>query len=703
MARESSLRHLLAPRSIAIIGASDNPTRIGGRPLRYLLGAGYEGELFPVNPKRDTTQGVRSYPNIGAIDQPVDCAIVSVPADAAVEAVRECANAGVRSAIVFSAGFAEIGGVGSARQDELRSIAHETGMRILGPNTVGAVNTAQNIYQTFSMATEQATGRVGRVGMATQSGGYGSYFLHLSRRQGLSLGQWVATGNECDVEIGEVLQYFAEDPGIDVLMGYIEGIRSRDTFIRALETARRNGKPVVMLKVGSSAAGVQAAASHTAALAGSDEIYDAVFREFGVHRAHGPEEFLDVAYAASQGKFPTSRSVAVLTTSGGMGVHAADYLEEAGLELPALTEVIQEKLLRLAPFGAATNPVDTTAQFVNTPKVLDDMLRIVLDEGGFDTALILLAHAAVSPDIAGRLLEALSLLTDDYPNKLLAIAMAAPPDVLEQFRAAGYLVFEDLGRAAIALGALRRFGDSFAREDAQAPAAPPVPAELEIAGALNEAAAKKLLAAIGIKSPPERVAMTPDEAADCAADLGFPIVLKILSADIAHKTEVGGVVVDLQDAAAVRRAAVKMLETVVERAPHAHVDGLLVSKMTTGGTECIVGTVKDPIFGPVAMFGLGGVSVEVFGDVTFRLAPVSKTEAVRMVREIRGLQLLEGHRGKPAADIEALADVVVSLSGLAVSQADAIRSIEINPLLAMPRGEGAYALDAAFVPEDRKG
>lgn len=314
-----SLRPLLAPRSIAIIGATDDPARIGGRPLRYLLDSGYEGALFPVNPRRETVQGLQSFASIGDVPESVDCAIVSVASEAAVTAVRECAEAGVRSAIVFSAGFAEIGGGGRERQLELSKIARSSGMRILGPNTVGAVNVGLKSYQTFSMATEKVAPRVGRVGMVTQSGGYGSYFLHLSRQQGLSLGQWVATGNECDVEIGEVLEYFADDPEIDVLMGYVEGIRSAKTFVRALEAARRQRKPVVMLKVGSSVTGSQAAASHTAALAGSDKIYDAVFKEFGVYRARSPEEFLDVAYAASHGAYPRNRSVAVLTTSGGMG------------------------------------------------------------------------------------------------------------------------------------------------------------------------------------------------------------------------------------------------------------------------------------------------------------------------------------------------------------------------------------------------
>jgi acyl-CoA synthetase (NDP forming) len=688
-----SLRPLLAPKSIAIIGASDDLTRIAGRPLRYLLSAGYEGEILPVNPKRATVQGVPAFSSITEVGRPVDCAIISVPSDGAIQAVKECAESGVRSAIVFSAGFAEVGPEGRARQEELTRIARTTGMRILGPNTVGVVNTAINSYQTFSMATESA-GTAGRVGMCTQSGGYGSYFFHLARRHGVRFGQWVTTGNECDVEIGEVLHYFAQDPGIDVLMGYVEGIRSRDSFIAALEAARTNGKPVVMLKVGASESGRAAAESHTAALAGADAIYDAVFREYGVHRAHSPEEFLDVAYAASHGKLPNQRSVAVFTTSGGMGVHAADQLTAQGMNLPRIDEAVQRDLLALVPNGSAANPLDTTGQVVNEPGLLKAMLDRVLMTGAFDTALIMLAHSPNSPELAPGLLAVLEPVAAAHPDRLLTLCMAAPPSVLKQFRGAGFMVIEDPGRAAVALGALATFAESFKRAK-QEPARAELPAPRQWDGPLNEAQGKALLSGLGIGLPAERTVSSARDIAAAADAVGYPVAVKILSADIAHKTEVGGVAIGLRDAESVEAAAERILESVSRARPDARIDGLLVSRMITGGIECILGVTRDPLFGPVTMFGLGGVAVEVFGDVTFRLAPVSGIEADRMLSEIRSGALLAGHRGKPPADRTALRDAIVALSRFAAANADSLASIEINPLLAMPEGEGIIALDAA--------
>lgn len=330
---------------------------------------------------------------------------------------------------------------------------------------------------------------------------------------------------------------------------------------------------------------------------------------------------------------------------------------------------------------------------------MNEILSLLVGQDGFDNVLILLAHAALNPKVASHLLAALAPVAKGNPEKLLSIAMSAPPETIESFRAAGFLVFEDLGRAAKALGALAGFHESFSRVRSREPSAVDVDHVIDPSAALNEAATKQLLAEIGIASPPERTAKTADAAAHCAAELGFPVVLKILSSGIAHKTEVGGVVLGLWDEKAVAQAAASMPETVAAAAPEARLDGFLVSKMVSGGTECIVGTVKDPVFGPVAMFGLGGVSVEVFGDVTFRLAPVSKTEALRMIREIKGWQLLAGHRGREPADVDSLSDAIVALSGLAASHADVIRSIEINPLLAMPQGLGSWALDAAIQTE----
>lgn len=689
-----SLKPLLSPTSIAVIGASDDPTRIGGRPIRYLLNAGFKGEIFPVNPNRTTVQGVKAYAAIGDVGRPVDNAILIIPAEAAVETIRDCGKAGVKSAIVLSAGFAEVGAEGEARQNEMVAVARAYGIRLLGPNTNGAVNNLIGAYQTFSMATEKPD-RPGRVGMVSQSGGYASYFLHLARAQGLDFAQWLATGNECDVEIGEVMNYLAEDPNIDVVMGYAEGIRNPDSFIGALEAAQRNGKPVVFLKVGSSDVGAKAAASHTAALAGSDKIYDAVFREFGVLRAKSAEEFLAIGYAASHRKFPKSRQVVVLTTSGGLGVHTSDYLRERDMDIPVLKPETQQALLKISPHGSPTNPVDTTGQVVNEPAMLTRMTSEILDREDSEVVLTLLAHSATSPLLAQRLLDAVKELPARYPSAVLAIALVTTDEVRQALRNHGFMVFDDPVRAVPALAALAAYGTRAGQPPVVRATVSRPSAAMNLAGNLNEESAKTQLSERGIPVPRRRTVAGSMQAADAATQIGFPVVLKILSADIAHKSDIGGVVVGLNDAMAVQTAADRMAQTVTRLRPDARIDGFLVEEMVSGGVECVLGFVRDPVFGPAVMFGLGGVSVEIFQDITFRLAPVTRVEASRMVREIKGLPLLLGHRGNDPSDIEALTDAITAFSEIGAASGPRLRSFEINPLLVRSTGKGVVALDAA--------
>lgn len=695
-----SLAALLAPRSVAILGASSDATKIGGRPLKFLRSHGFDGAIYPVNPRATEVQGLPAYASLDDLPAPVDHAIIALPAHAVLPAVRSCAERGVRAVTLFSSGFAEVGEAGRAAQAELSAIASDSdsGMRILGPNCMGFMNLRTGFLGTFAFMVDLGLPPLGRVALVSQSGAFGGQALVMAREQGLPLGAWVTTGNECDVELADCIAHFAQDPETDVIMGYMEGCKTPGRLIEALALAQDAGKPVIMVKAGRSEVGRAAVQSHTGALAGDDRVFDALFREYGVHRAHSVEDFFDVARACATGLRPREGRVGVFTVSGGIGVLTADAAEQHGLTLTPLPAPAQERLQALLPHASVRNPVDGTAQIWADMQVFETFVRTLLAEGGHECVLLFLTAMPHAPHLQQPLAEILTRLRREFPEVLLVLSMLAPPALAQQMQAAGYLLFEDTTRAMRAVAALK----SLAQAQRRAPARRAVPGVLPDASALSEArterAVKQVLSTCGIAVPDERVATTESEAIDAARQAGYPVALKVLSPDIVHKTEVGGVALGLADEHAVSAAWREMMARVRRDAPEARIEGALVTPMAGPGLDFIVGTQQDPIFGPVVMAGLGGVFVELFNDVALRLAPVSHEQAHGMLRELRSHALLQGHRGAPAADADALADTIVRLSQLAVSQAATIESIEINPLRVFPAGQGAVALDAVVLP-----
>jgi acetate---CoA ligase (ADP-forming) len=694
MSARASLSALLAPRTVAVIGASDNAARIGGRPLRYMREAGFAGEVFPVNPARDTVQGLRAYASVAELPAVPDVAILAVPADATVAAVEACADRGVKSAIIFSAGFAETGTEGAALQTRIGEIASDAGMRVLGPNCLGVFNPALGFYGTFSVVLDNAFIAPGPVAIVSQSGAYGSHIAHLARQRGLGISQWITTGNECDIDVSEALSHVVAQADTRVVMAYAEGVRNRDRFVAALEDARARGKAIVFMKTGRSGVGAEAAASHTAALAGSDAIFDAVMRQYGVHRARTTAEQLDVAYACAAGRYPVGNTIGIFTMSGGFGIQLADDAEEAGLDVAAMPDDAQAELKALLPYCSPRNPVDATAQAVTDLPVMTRSIAAMIEKGNYAIFAAILGTGPGSNSFAEPLRRTLLDAVKGRGDQILALTMSAPEAAVRRYEEDGFLVYEDGSALAHALGALVRFRESFRRTN---PA--PTPAE-RIAlpdGPLSEHAAKELLARAGLTFPREILVPPRGDAAAAATELGCPVVIKISSADIAHKTEVGGVVVNVKSPDEARAAATAMLARVRAKAPHARIEGVIVAPMVTGGVETIVGVTQDPSLGAVVMFGLGGVFVEVLKDVTFRAAPFDEDEAGRMIREIRGYAILEGARGAPPADIDALAHFLATLSRFAAAHADRIASIDLNPVLVMPRGQGVVPLDALVV------
>ncbi len=683
---------LLRPRSIAIIGASDDPTRIGGRPLAYLKQRGFAGAIWPVNPNRARVQDLPAFADTAALPAAPDAAIIAIPGEAAIAAVGALAARGCRAGIVFTAGFAETGPEGAAMQARLVAAARGHGMRLVGPNCLGLFNAALGHFPIFSASFENGWPLPGRVGIASQSGAYGSHLFAAARDRGIGTPVLVTTGNEADLHLADFIEWMAAAEEVEVIAAYAEGIRDGARFVAALEAARRARKPVVLMKVGRSAVGAQAAQSHTASIAGDDRVMDAVLGDLGVHRARTTEELLDVCYVAQKRIYPARNTLGVVTISGGAGVLIADAAEAAGLPMPPMPEDAQARLKALVPFASPANPVDCTAQAFNDMRVVGQFAESMAAEGGYSSLIAFFTQWGASPSMAPRLRAELKQVLDRHPDRLFLLSILAPTDRIREWEADGFLVMEDPSRAVVALAAMGRFGAAFAAAPAPAPALPAV--SLPDA-APDEAEAKRLLAAAGIPVVPERACTTAEEAAQAARELGFPVVAKILSPDILHKSEIGGVLLDLADEAAVRAGFATLMDRAARHAPAARVTGVLVARQVTGAVEMVVGVTRDPIFGPVVMAGLGGVFVEVFRDVAFARCPVDEAKALAMIRTLRGFPLLDGARGRPRADVAALARAVVALSRFGAA-APRLLSAEINPLLVLPEGQGAFAADAVI-------
>ena len=687
------LMPLLAPRSVAIFGASNDPTRISGRSLRYFREAGYQGGLYPINPTRDTVQGLRAYPDLASVPGEVDFGLIAVPANLAVEAMEACVVKGVRGVVMFTAGFAEIGPEGRAMQEQITKIAVDNGIRLCGPNCLGLFNMRIGHTPTFSSFLEEGPPQSGPLGMITQSGAFGTHLLALTARRGISVGVWMSTGNEAEVQVADGISFLADDPETQAIACYMEAIQDGDRFAAAVKKARENGKPVIAMKVGGSEIGAAAAASHTASLAGSDAVYDAALRQLGVERAKTPEDLVEIAYACTRGRLPRSRRLAVMTMSGGAGVLMADASEEQGLDLAPLSEESQKQVLSWVPFAASRNPVDITAQALNDPSILDKSFDLLLGAEKFPSMVGFFTTWASSPQMAEPLFKSLSGAAERYPDSYLALSAIAAPEMQRRYEAAGIGCYEDPWRAVESIAAAVRCAE---RINTRPLPIPPVPAMPPLpAGAVGEYDAKRILAAAGIPILGEVLAASAAEAAS-ASKLGDRLVLKIVSPEITHKTEVGGVMLDVP-AAEAGAAYDRLVARVKERVPDAKLDGVLISPMVRGGTEMILGVQNDAVFGPVVMLGLGGIFVEVLRDVTFRIAPFGVEEARGMIAELRGAAILKGARGQPPADTDALAETVSNLSLFAAAHKDRLKSVDVNPLLVRAKGEGVAALDALIL------
>jgi acetate---CoA ligase (ADP-forming) len=694
-----------SPASIALIGASRDLEKIPGRLLSMLRKNEFPGKIYPINPNYGDIDGLKCYPSIAAVGQPIDLAIVIIPARAVLGALEQCAAVGVKNAVIISSGFAEEGGDSAAMQDAIAALAKTTGMRISGPNAEGFYSQVQRVAATFSPTVDVKPGEPQlvatrrRIGIVAQSGGIGFAIYHRAKALGVALSYVISAGNESDLGAGEFFEYMVQDAATDVILLFIEGIRDVDKFLAAARRAAEIGKPVIVIKVGRSGAGERAAASHTASMAGWSAAYDAVFAKYGFIVSNDLDEAVTIAAVLTTNPLPKGDRVAVLTVSGGAGIWGADTVSMQGLQVPELSAPIQKEIAKLLPsYGATRNPIDVTAQGAHSGG-LQRSIDLLDVSGEVDAILVVLS---LSSDTRMAFKQAELKPVIDAQNKPIVFYSYTLPSQFAraELAASGVVVLSGLTHAGVAMRQMvARAKFRLARPlAAAAPPLPDISAHLKSA-TLSESDSKALLRGAGLALPDE-VLVTEKSALDAAiARIGFPLVMKIQSRDIPHKSEAGGVRVNIATKGEVFLAYEALLESARRHRPDAEIQGVLIGPMAKKGVEIIIGTMLDKTFGPMIMVGLGGITTELFRDVIYRPAPVSAAEASAVLAELKAAPLLGGFRGAAKADIAALAQLISQISVLAAQYSQQISEIEINPVLVHPEGQGVTIVDALVVPK----
>lgn len=691
-ATRASIKALLQPSTIAIAGASSDPGKLGSLPLAFLLKHGYAGAIYPLHPKLDEISGIRCYRSLKAIDGDIDLLVIAVPAARISDLLNECRTGQVKSALILSSGFAETGPEGTVLQRELRRKAFEKGIRFIGPNSVGIANLHDKVIPSISQVFDQAGLAAGPIGFVSQSGAVGTAITALAHAEEVGIGYFLSTGNEGDLEFSDFCDFFADDPRVGIIAGYVESIRDGDKFRAAATKAARAGKPVVLIKVGASEAGGRAVQSHTGALAGSEAVYRAAFDELGIVRTQSIEELIDVLKIMSA--FPRSprrdnraaARVAILSHSGGAGVLMADTCIGEGLDVAAPSAALVDALKkRLPPYASFQNPIDMTATVIFDPALMAGTVRDVVQSGEYD-AVMLCVNLIWRQGSA--LADELATLAE-VAGGLVGVAwIAAKPEPLARLKRSGVPVFSDPVRCAKAIAARLRW-EAKRHEVAAAHARVPDPvAGLAGADLTRFAVQEDLLRRNGVELAPCALAANLDAAKRIAAHLGYPVAAKLVARNLAHKSEIGGVLLDIDSEFALARAF-----SGLDAIPIADKEGILIQKMIGGGLEVFVGMKRDEVFGPVIVVGLGGIYVEIIRETVMRLAPFDRAAAERLIRGSKFFALMDGARGQPRRDVAALAHIAARVSMLAIAE-PAVLSLDLNPIIV--KESGAQVVDFKF-------
>lgn len=689
-----AINRLLKPRSVAVIGASADPAKTAGRPVSYLAKHGFAGQVYPVNPKVERIGDLKCYPDIASLPETPDVGIVLLGAERAHVAVRELAARGTAAAIVLASGYTETGEEGARRQQQLVEAAGA--MRILGPNTIGLVNLTDSIVLSASGALEMDHFPAGAIGVVSQSGGILGSLLSRAAARGIGLSKLVSTSNEVDLELADFIDALVDDEATKVIALYVEAVRHPEKFRTAALRAARAGKPIVAFKIGRSEAGAKAAVSHTGAMAGADRMYDALFRQTGVIRAQSFGDLLDIPAALATGRKLRGNRVAILTSTGGAGTLVSDSLGVSGFETPAPDAETAAALRALQTGDHAAldrNPIDVTLAGLQ-PQLLRGAIKALLASPTYDAlAIIVGASALAMPELMANAIQDCLPLSD---KPVVAYVSPHAPEVQALLTQRGVPAYSAAESCTAALGGLLH-ASRWTTPGAEAAPATVDAGDLP-SGSLDEAQAKQLFARFGVPCARERVVADASQAERAAREFEGRVVLKILSNEITHKSDVGGVAVNLAPEQVGARLAT-MADDVEQRAG-TRPRRFLVQEMVAGGTELILGLHRDAL-GTAILLGMGGVTAELFQDTTMRLLPpqggLGRDEALAMARELKTWPLLDGFRGRPKADVAALVDAIVAFSRMAAQLGDRLVEAEINPVFVLPQGQGVRAADGVVV------
>jgi acyl-CoA synthetase (NDP forming) len=710
MTKSMDLKSLFHPRSVALIGVSNEQNKLSGRPFRFFREYGYAGKVYPVNPKYTEIVGVPCFAKLSEIPGEVDLAVITLPAPAVPEALAECGSKGVKAAAIISSGFAEVGGEGARLQDELQRIASRYAIAVCGPNCSGFVYFPERVTATFSVGIDGGFPEAGPAAFISQSGALSSYILGAAKERGLAFRYWITTGNECVLSFTDYLQYVLEDPEVRLVLGYLEDARDGEAFQAAARRALVLDKPLIIMKTGRSEAGAKASVSHTGSLAGADEVYQAIFAKNGVLRAETLDELFDLALLAQAPRRPRRKRVQVVSISGAAGILMADVGNEFGLEFADLSDATKDELQKIMPpFAAIANPMDVTAEAVARPGLLSQAAEVILKDPNVDN---LVMFFGIVPGAHEKLATAMAQVAHGT-NKLVMMTWFPLPrtDIWMSLARASVPVFPEPARGIRALGKMAEYVATRERVLSLQPAistkrtnpGPEIDRILDQAknegrSALSEIETKSLLKAWGLTVPRGGLAGSVEEARSLANGIGGPVALKVCSPDLLHKTEAGVIRLGVKNPEEVESAFEEILLRAKKWNPAARLDGVLVEEMIGDETrEVIVGARQDLRFGSVVTFGLGGILVEAIKDFVVWPAPLTLEDARDMITRIRGYGILMEFRGRPAADLEAMAQVLYEVGQLAWQWKERIAELEINPLFVLPAGSGVIVGDALAV------
>lgn len=696
-----NLEQLLKPKSIAVLGASSNPNTIGGRPIHFLKEYRFSGGLYPINPKYQSLQDLPCFASINDLPESVDLLIVAIRADLVEKAVDEAIAFGIKSIMIISSGFGEVGPDGQAVQDRIAEAARKAGVAVMGPNCQGFIDHWGGLPATFTGSLVRGHFNKGPISFVSQSGAMGYHFYGMAQEMGLGFSYMISSGNEAVVSTSDYLHYVLNDENTHVAAAYMEGLKDPDKLRRCARLAHEKAKPLLVMKVGRSAAGTRAASSHTGSMAGEDHLVEALFKQDNVLRIDQIGQFFDAFKAFSSPKRLEGDRIAIVSISGGAGVVMADDCEQFGMQVCRFTDETEKVLKKLLPaFGSAKNPVDLTAQVLTQPKSFQQCLNSVANDPNVDGIVVFIGLLEHLKDVLIPPIKMIDRLT---PKPILVTWMACNDKIRKEFCQNNIPLYEDPSRCLYAMSMLNRYRLGCGFQHQKKTTTPdfenkcPQIAKMTTAtssGIIDEARAKAVLQQFGIPTCRENTAGSAADTARIASRIGFPVAIKAVSTQIPHKSDVGGVVLNVGDAESAAEAFHSIIKNVNRNRPDVTVEQVLISEMIKNGVELLVGLKNDPVFGPAIMVGFGGVFVEIYRDVATRLLPIGEKDALMMLQELKGYPILTGARGSSPKDVQAVVETLLRVSDMGMALKSCLAEMDINPLLVLDQGLGVKAVDA---------